>query len=116
VQEAVAAMRSLKPEQLQKPAVPFYHGVFLLAARQAEEAKPFLEPGTKRQMLVEERAMLVRVTAVYRSENLPLQKPAPPPKETWLNSPGMLPFLAQHPHNGSVTHRSPIPPFTDFPC
>ncbi len=90
VEEAIAVMRTFKPEQLREPGIALYHGIFLLAAKQAVEAKPWLDIGAKRQMLPEEKALLDQVTAAYQIEIFPFQKPAAPPKETWLNSPELL--------------------------
>jgi len=88
-------MRTLTPGQLREPVIALYHGIFLLAARQAEEAKPYLELGTKREMLPEEKALLDQVTAAFRIEVFSFQKPAPKPQETGLNSPALGKQLPQ---------------------
>lgn len=80
VQEAVAVMRTLKPEQLRAPGIALYHGIFLIAAKQADEAKEYIEIGTKRPLLPAEKTMLDRVTAAYQSEAVPSQEAAAAPK------------------------------------
>ena len=57
-EDATAVMRSLTLVQLSQPRPAFYHGVFLIAGKQAEEAGPYIEIGTKRLLLPEEKELL----------------------------------------------------------
>jgi tetratricopeptide (TPR) repeat protein len=60
--EAVAAMATMKPEELRKPGgrFAFFHGVFLIAADRSAEAEEFLQLAGNRTLLPEEKAILLR--------------------------------------------------------
>ena len=62
-EEAIAAMETLKPEQLREPVVALYYGHFLAGSERAEKsalAPEFLALAEKAPLLPEERALLAK--------------------------------------------------------
>jgi hypothetical protein len=79
--EAVALMRTLEPARLREPGIAFYHGMFLMAARQADEALEYIEIGRRHPMLPEEKTLFDRITAAAAVKTVPSGKSAPPMEE-----------------------------------
>ena len=62
-QEGLAALKKLKPSELEKPSVSLYYGALLRAAGQASEAAPYLQIArTKGRLLPEEKQLLAEAT------------------------------------------------------
>ncbi len=61
--EALAAMATLKPEDLRQPQIALYHAIFLLANGQADKAEEFLKISAQVPMLPEEKSLLDNVIA-----------------------------------------------------
>jgi hypothetical protein len=78
--EALAAMRTLKPEELRQPGVARYYGIFLAEARKGAEAGEYLALGDKDVVLPEEKTLLahaqeaVRFAASNKNSNAPTEK------------------------------------------
>lgn len=69
VQEALKATASLTAEQLRKPGVARYHGIFLAAAGRGIEAGEFFKLGEEGFILPEEKALADQVRAVAVGED-----------------------------------------------
>jgi hypothetical protein len=61
INEAVAALGALRPEQLRTPKPAFYFGIFLASAGEGEKSRDYLELGSKASLLPEEQALLAKV-------------------------------------------------------
>lgn len=59
-EEALRAMESLTPEQLQAPSIAAYYGIILAAAGQKEKAQEYLKRGAQTFLLPEEKALLAK--------------------------------------------------------
>lgn len=67
--EAVALIETLKPEQLHEPGTARYYGIFLAGAKKLDQARSWLEIGSKGDMLPEERALVLGARASSSSES-----------------------------------------------
>ncbi len=60
-EEAVKVMSAFRSDELRRPQIALYHGIFLAAAGQVEKADEFLKLGAGWPMLPEEHSLLNRV-------------------------------------------------------
>ena len=60
IEEALQAIESLTPEQLQAPPIAAYYGVILSAAGQKEKAQEYLRRGRQTFLLPEEKALIAK--------------------------------------------------------
>ena len=57
-QQAVKVMSELKPDDLHRPAIAAYYGIFLVAAGDKSKAAEYLERGSEAPLLPEEKLLL----------------------------------------------------------
>ncbi len=75
---AVHAMARLTEEQLRVPALSAYYGIFLVAAGEAEKARPYLAGGIDAPLMPEERSLFDQAQSKV-AEPSPSALAAPPP-------------------------------------
>jgi hypothetical protein len=57
-QQAVKVMSELKPDDLQRPPIAAYYGIFLAAVGDKSKAAEYLELGSQATLLPEEKLLL----------------------------------------------------------
>ena len=86
---ALTMMGAFKPEELREPRAALYHGIFLSMARQADQAKEYLEIAASASLSPEDKSLLLRVKAMAP----PPQRPATPGSTTLVLPPGPEPAI-----------------------
>ncbi len=81
--EAVALLEKFSPEELHRPAIAQYFGVFLAASEQMDRAAEYLSLAAKAPQLPEEKSLVEFFTALSRSRTLDVQSDKPGSDAAW---------------------------------
>ena len=102
--EAAALIETVNPEQLHEPGTARYYGIFLAGSKKADQARIWLELGSKGDMLPEEKALVLgaRVSsssesAVYLAQlnHFATSKPDELDERiTWMNAHDLAPLVS----------------------
>jgi Tfp pilus assembly protein PilF len=66
IEESMAVLRALQPDQLREPRTAFYHALVLAAAGQPDQAEEYLALGCSRPLLPEEKAVSEILRQAYQ--------------------------------------------------